>query len=80
MYLTEADFERIGKLRETVRTLAPGHYSLKELCGAEWKKMLDYNSFARKFRRIVEAGALPEVKLHPAKGSNDTLVYVVDNP
>ena len=77
MYLSDVDAARVEKLAQTVRQLAPGSYKLSEICGDEWRSMPDANSFSRKFRRVVEAGMIPELVIHPEKGPSDTLVNIV---
>lgn len=74
-YLSELDSARMEKLREAAANLAPGLYTLADICGDEWPRMIDYNSFSRKFKKTVEAGLMPGVSLHHDRRRNDALLY-----
>lgn len=80
LYICESVLTRIEKLRGIIAALQPGQYKLSQLCGDDWLLMDDYNSFSCQFKRVIESGMLPNVSVHPKKGSNDTTVYTVHPP
>jgi hypothetical protein len=56
------DFD-VHTVRPWVRKMQPGRYVLRQLLGDLWTITLRPRTFGKEFRRAVEAGLIPRVRL-----------------